>query len=81
MGENEMMPIRELQERFELPLSNVRLRALLNEGKIEGEFRKEGRGPGKYYTTFDAIRTYKENLPSPSEFSNRRWRKQTRETA
>jgi len=53
-------------------LSNERIRALLHDGKIKGEFRPhEGRGHGKWYTSVAAVRKYQENLWTPQEWGRK----------
>lgn len=65
--------LRPVDEVAELtPLSAVRIRTLLKDGRIEGEFfPDEGYGHGLWRTTINAVLTYKEQLPSPAEFGRR----------
>lgn len=67
--EGEPLPLNKIASQVELSL--VRLRALLKEGKIEGDLRREGRGLGKWYTSIAAVRKYQENLWTPQEWGRK----------
>jgi hypothetical protein len=62
----ELIPVANVSE--EAGLSAVRIKALLHEGIIEGELRREGRGLGKWYTSVAAVDEYRKNLPTPQDF-------------
>ena len=64
-----MRPTAEVSE--QAGLSAVRIRALINEGKVAGELRREGRGPGKWYTTTRSVMDYRESLWTPQEWGRK----------
>ncbi len=50
-------------------LSDERIRALLKVGRITGEFRRAGRGPGKWFTSISAVQQYQEECPTAHEIA------------
>ena len=69
--ETEFRRVAEVAEQTEL--SAGRIRALLKEGKLEGEMREmPGRGSKeKWVTSVAAVKKYKENLPTPEEYGQK----------
>jgi hypothetical protein len=66
---DDVSQLRPIAEIYDLVgLSAVRIRALLHDNKIPGEKRRQGRGPGKWFTSIAAVREYQANLPSSAEF-------------
>lgn len=67
--EDELIPISQLARIT--GYSGARLRALINDGKIDGEIRRTPTGQPGWFSSVEEVERYRSLLPDPEEFGKR----------